>query len=174
MITTERLTLRTATQADAAFIAREISNPQVQQWLTAPPHPYTLENAEYYVAHIARDEGFFLIEDAGGPVGFASIRPRREPGEDVRDLGYWLAVDAHGKGYMTEAATAALDWYFAQGEPYATSGWLEGNGASENVLTKLGFAKTGTIEQTYAQFHGREMPNIRVRLDRATWEARRC
>ncbi len=173
MMTTDRLTLRTATLADASFIAREIANPQVQQWLTTPPHPYQLEHAQEFIADLAQQDGYFLIEDCDGPVGFVAIRDPKRWQDSADELGYWLAVGAHGKGYMTEATIAVLDWYFDLGAEFSESGWLEGNGPSENVLTKLGFVKTGVIENTYAHFHGKKMRTIRVRLTRDAWMSRK-
>lgn len=172
MITTDRLTLRTAIAADAGFIAREISNPNVQRWLTSPPYPYTLQDAQGFIENLCSQDGYFLIEDDTGPAGFISIRDSKRWADSSDEMGYWLAEAAHGKGYMTEAATAVLDWYFDQGADFAESGWLEGNGPSENVLTKLGFTRTGLVEMTYAHFHRQDMRNIRVRLNRDDWRAK--
>lgn len=153
-IQTNRLTLRPLRAEDAPWIAREIANPKVQRWLTSPPHPYTLEHAHQFLAAKANRGDHRAILAGDQPVGVVTLD---------EDLGYWLAEPAWGRGYMTEAAGALLDWHFAQGGDAVESGWVTGNAGSARVLDKLGFWPTET-HQTYSQFYGRKVPVERVTL----------
>ena len=86
---------------------------------------------------------FSLIEKASGRwVGRAGPWfPEEWPGTEV---GWTLARAAWGKGYATEAATAAMDWAFD------TLGWPEvihsidpANVASQHVAMRLGSTRRG-------------------------------
>ncbi|MEM8728579.1 MAG: GNAT family N-acetyltransferase [Pseudomonadota bacterium] len=157
MITTSRLVLRPLETADADWIAREISNPNVQQWLTSPPHPYRLSDAEDFLHSFAQRPSHRAILFAGAPVGMVTLT-----GEGTPDLGYWLGEAAWGKGVMTEAAGALLDWHDTSGGGEVESGWIRGNSGSEGVLCKLGFEGDGTARQ-YSAFYDREVEVRRVR-----------
>lgn len=61
-----------------------------------------------------------------------------------RSTGYWAAVAFHGKGYATEACNAVLRYAFnAVGVKEMHICHYEGNGPSERVIRKLGFAENG-------------------------------
>jgi RimJ/RimL family protein N-acetyltransferase len=64
--------------------------------------------------------------------------------EATRDIGYWLGAPHRGRGYMTEAATAVVDWLFGLGRRSVTWECVPGNGASAAVARTLGFTFTGT------------------------------
>lgn len=170
MLRTSRLTLRPLQAGDAPWIAREISDPEVQRWLTSPPHPYRLADARTFLAGFSGRDWCCAIEFEDAPRGVISIARACEfvatrPAEP--ELGYWLARDAWGQGLMTEAASALVARYFATaGAAEIHSGWIEGNGGSQRVLDKLGARRTGRTERRHAGFLGREVPVIRVRLDR--------
>ncbi len=176
MITTERLTLRALQGSDAGWIAREVSNPAVQRWLTSPPHPYRLADAEGFIAKYAANPWFRVIQADGAAVGVVSVGNAAEmdPQRAAADeLGYWLCVDAHGHGYMTEAAGAMVDAFFRSGAKEIESGWVDGNEASENVLRKLGFARTGVVVQRRVNYLNKELPIVRVHLPRDVWHRNR-
>lgn len=60
------------------------------------------------------------------------------------EVGYGLEEFARGKGYMTEALTAILEWAFSQKDVYIVEAETEpDNGASQRVLEKNGFAPCG-------------------------------
>lgn len=172
---TKRLSLRCVTPEDAQWLAQEIAQPQVHRWLTEVPHPYTVEDAEWFVAQNVDNPWFRIIEAQGQRCGSVStdghtLEDGLAPG--LHTLGFWLATSAHGQGYMTEAAGALVDAAFNAGASAVDSGWIEGNDASENVLTKLGFTRTGEVRETLVRFYAETRPVIRVRLTRDDWAAR--
>jgi RimJ/RimL family protein N-acetyltransferase len=58
--------------------------------------------------------GYWVIEDKAtgrfvGEVGFADYkRDMESPVKEAPEIGWVLAADAHGSGYATEAARAAI------------------------------------------------------------------
>lgn len=159
MLETKRLVLRPLVAGDAGWITDHIRHPEVQRWLTSPPHPYRLQHAEEFLTEHAGVEGVCAILRQGNPLGLVTLTVR----DSVPDLGYWLRIDAWGQGVMTEAANTLLAWHDRTVGTPVESGWIEGNEASENVLTKLGFERTGARVKILSHFHGREVPVIRVR-----------
>ena len=134
-LTTSRLTLRPLDAGDVQAIIYGINDIEISKWLTVVPHPYTEQDALYFMNTIIPSaEGVHYAIDAGeGLIGVIGIDPR---------LGYWLRRDAHGHGYMTEAARAVISTYFAETDMPLGSGYFLGNTASRNVLWKLGFCET--------------------------------
>ena len=82
-------------------------------------------------------EGKFL-----GRIGLSEIDQRGRSAE----LGYWLDVDAHGRGLMTEAVKLILGLALAGGRQMRIEAYTDvDNGASQRVLMKCGFRQTGRI-----------------------------
>lgn len=166
----DRLVLRHLQPEDADWIAREIANPAVQQWLTSPPHPYQISDAHTFIAARAQDPWYRVICADGGGLGVISLT---DHDQSPAELGFWLSEAAWGKRYMTESATALLDRYFAEGHSAVTSGWIVGNAASQNVLTKLGFEATGQ-KSARSEFHDRDVTVDKVRLTATRWQTLRA
>jgi len=159
ILETQRLTLRPITLFDAADINVAMNHPDVPGWLTAVPHPYTLKDAEDFIRDIAQDPDHWAIDGGTGLIGVISIRS---------ELGYWLNADHHGKGFMSEAARAAVAYHFGLTDADLISGYHLGNAASCNVLTKLGFVNTGLKEQIKVAT-GKPVTIQRMVLTKDTW-----
>lgn len=155
-IATDRLVLRRPGFQDAARIADLINDFDVSRMLTRVPHPYALANAEDFIAHVAANqqpgEQALLVEHRDmGPIGMVGFHAQAEPpaaGFRVDpELGYWLGRTFWGRGFATEAVSAALSW--AQdglGLRAAASGHFADNPASGRVLAKAGFLYTGEVQ----------------------------
>jgi len=165
-IRTGRLLLRPVTSEDLPVIARLIGDFEVARMLSLVPHPYALEDARAWHGQNAgqteNGERAFAIDKDDGLIGVVSVgRPVEEP-----DLGYWLARNCWGQGYMTEAGRAALAWLFEATETATVmSGALVENPASLNVLKKLGFEEAGPY-LIPVRARGEELPGTRVKLRR--------
>lgn len=99
------------------------------------------------------DYGLFVVEERAtgrmiGEVGLADFR--RGLGSDFDgcpEFAWMLASDAHGKGYATEAARAALAWMEGRFAPPRTVCIIDSaNVASLRVASKLGFKAYGEAE----------------------------
>lgn len=69
-----------------------------------------------------------------------------------RETGYWVAKPFLGQGYATEAAQATLRYGFETlGIQNFFINHFEGNHASQRIIEKLGFRKTGVLEKEHAR-----------------------
>ena len=67
-------------------------------------------------------------------------------GSGAAEIGYGIAEDYQGRGYATEAVTAASDWAFAQNMISSVTAEVDrDNLVSVSVLKKSGFEWTGQI-----------------------------
>lgn len=115
MLNTTRLRLRPVSAPDAEFLLAHWSLPRVRRWLWDNRLP-TRDEVDGIIAAstaswTAAGYGFWIIEPIGehvriGVVGFREAS--WEPG--VCELVYSLDPAWWGKGIVTEAARAALDW----------------------------------------------------------------
>ena len=161
-IRTARLRLRPLTPLDAEPLRAAIDDFEVARWLSAVPHPYTLDNALWFIGHVADgDEPVWVIDD-GALAGIMGLGA---------EFGYWIARDRWGRGYATEAGRAVLRWHFGAGPgDDVVAGHFVENAASARVLEKLGFQPTG-LRTTPCQARGADMDSRAMRLTRAGWEA---
>lgn len=165
ILTTGRLILRPPVAEDAQAIADILNDWEVTKWLTMVPFPYALADAQEFLTHLFAGEcrNYWLIEAEGKVIGAISLRP---------DLGFFLTPEAHGRGYMTEAARAVLGWHFAKSGEDALSGYHVGNAASARVQEKLGFHKTLEVMHNVVST-GKEVVVVRTALTRERWDALR-
>ena len=142
---TPRFILRQPQVGDAEAIARYLNDFEVAGKLARVPFPYHLSDARAWLRtrlpNLPLEETNFAIDlsDSGmvGQVGF-------HRGPDGPIIGYWLGRPYWGRGIMTEAVTASLDWLFSASDtPAVYSGVFHFNAASLAIQTKLGFTQTG-------------------------------
>ncbi len=92
----------------------------------------------------------------------------------VRDwgLGYNLHPDHWGKGYISEAAVAAINHHFTitKADTIPATAWAD-NLISQHVLKKLGFVECGRGSEV-AKARGVETGFIDFTLTREAWSAR--
>lgn len=161
---TERLTLRAPIASDADMITRALSDFGVTKWLAQVPFPYSDGMAQDWLARSEnRWPELAMVTHNDVAIGCVDTKGG--------SIGYWLARDAWGQGFMTEAATAMRDHFFQNSDASVlNSGYFKGNAASEGVLRKMGFDAT---EETtmYNVAQAKDLPHINMALSRATWEA---
>ncbi|MEO1640618.1 MAG: GNAT family N-acetyltransferase [Pseudomonadota bacterium] len=160
---TARLLLRALRPSDAPAITAALNNYEVSKWLTMVPYPYTLADAEWFIAENAKGRFRARLIWAGdrlvGTIGLEN------------ELGYWLAQDAWGQGYATEAAQAVLAHHFASTDAdLVNSSHFVENTASRNVLTKLGFVDVGAHVH-FSNARQADVPGRSMQLTRKGWEA---
>lgn len=140
ILITPRLTIRPLLEVDADAFVAHLNDPKVTCNLNPLPKPYRVEDANAFLKSVDSDEnqrGYVIArERAIGIILFKNY----DAATKTAHLGYWLASNHHGKGYMSEALNAMLDKLFAEGWlDTVESDVFEGNQASENVQRKLGF-----------------------------------
>ncbi|MCP3970312.1 MAG: GNAT family N-acetyltransferase [Rhodobacteraceae bacterium] len=166
LIETDRLKMRPPRAADAGWMAAEIAQPEVQHMLTSPPHPYRPSHAKEWIAGTIGLGGHFVIE-TDEPVGVVTLLRHLPAGE----LGYWLARDHWGNGYMTEAAGAVLADHFERSADTVPSGHITDNSGSANVLTKLGFREAGNTT-VFCHYRGCDVNVQQMQLTARQWANR--
>ena len=162
---TPRLRLRPQVEADIPAIIEGLNDWEVARWLTVVPYPYSRTDADEWIARQAPpvpDCAHFAIDAGAGLIGVVTLDT---------ELGYWLDRSAHGRGYMTEACVALLEWHFsARPHNVVHSGYHAGNAASASVQHKLGFVETGKRGMRFVRSQQREVEHIDTSLTRAQFE----
>lgn len=166
MIVTDRLVLRHPVERDLPAIAAICGDWNVARRLARVPHPYEIEDARFFLDHVVPGEWVWALTLPEADVLFGTIGLLPNDRGDAAELGYWIAADAWGRGYATEAATTIIRFAFdTLGMSHLTSGYAVDNPASGRVLTKLGFRETGRKMQPCLAA-GTDMPSVRMLLDR--------
>jgi RimJ/RimL family protein N-acetyltransferase len=173
---TARLVLRALAESDATAVAASAGDRRVARYLVQVPSPYPLALARRWVtSRIAwwREGGGLTLAIAArarpaGLIGTVALRRVAHRAE----LGYWLAYDAWGRGYATEAAAALVELGFADlGLDRIYAQVLEGNEPSVRVLGKLGFVHEGT-KRRHARKGRRQLDVAFYAMLRPEWEQR--
>lgn len=153
LIETARLKLRPLTYTDAQDIYEIFSDKQVMQFYDLLPFE-SIERAKEQINFFT--EGFEkkrmirwgieLKENVKliGTCGFFAFN------EDAlkAELGYELNSSYQGKGLMSEAVTAVLDFLFDNSSVNRVEAYIEPqNTSSQKLAEKLGFTKEGTLRQ---------------------------
>lgn len=150
-IKTERLILRKPCMDDApAVFAGWVQDPDVTKQLTWRPHEnieMTKSVLEKTIAAWEQDFRFpFVIADKNTNqlVGMIEIRMEGHQAE----LGYVLAKVVWGKGYMTEAVQALINWAFRQPTIYRVYATTSvDNVGSQRVMEKAGMLREGLLKK---------------------------
>ncbi|BDZ45833.1 GNAT family N-acetyltransferase [Naasia aerilata] len=144
VLRTDRLVLDQPLEEDVDDIVRYCQDPLFERYLTVP-WPYGRADAESFVREFVpqgwmdgRECTWALrLRDEGALLGVVAFRSERS------DLGYWLGAPFRGRGYMSEAVAAVVDFAFQSGVPLVRWECLVGNTASATLARKAGFAFTG-------------------------------
>ncbi len=163
---TPRLLLRPGFPEDAPALAGAISDKAVVMNLAVVPWPYTLRDAEAFLAS-PRDPvlpSLLIFErTTGAPQLVGSCGLARRASGAV-ELGYWIARSFWGRGYATEACRALLDIARMLGLPSLEGSHFLDNPASGRVLEKLGFESTGLVAPRLSCARGTDVPARLMRL----------
>lgn len=143
-LVTERLRLRPFLVSDGADVERLAGARAIADTTGTIPHPYPVGAGARWVTTHADEwrQGsavrFAIISRANGAL-LGAIGLERSSGGYVADLGYWIAEDAWGKGYATEASGAICAWGFATLHLQRIQAhYLTRNPKSGRVMEKLG------------------------------------
>lgn len=133
-----------------------------------------LANAMAEIGKPDRERFFFAIEERSsgryvGEIGF-TVLERRSAGSRA-DLGYFILPEFRGKGFVTEAGRAVVDFAFGEAGVFKmVTGCLAENGPSERVMRKIGFTKEGALRRQ--QWHeGTWKDRLVYGLLREDWRA---
>jgi RimJ/RimL family protein N-acetyltransferase len=129
---------------------RWATDPAVTRYLVWRPHSDVSE----CVAHIDRcgkaweasTEFVWFIELRASADLIGSIASR--PGGHGVNLGYLLARDSWGEGYMAEALQPVVDWWLTRPDVFRVWATCDvENASSARVLEKAGFEREGVLRR---------------------------
>ena len=173
----ERLILRAFTEQDTDDLYRYAVDPDVGPRAGWKPH----ENREESLAivRVCIEEGIvYAIERESdhrviGSIGLHHDKWRNLT--DVRMIGYVLAQDCWGNGYMTEAVKRLLQFGFEELHLRLMSiSHYTFNKRSRRVIEKCGFAYEGTLRQAFLRYDGIVFDEAVYSLTRDEWLSRQA
>lgn len=161
ILRTERLELSRPVEVDVDAIFAACQDPDIQRYTTIPS-PYERRHAEEFVEKAAADWtagahvtwAIRLGDELVGMIGLYRL-----DGRGGGELGYWVSRSARGRGIVTEASVAVVDWGFAQeGLDLVRIEWhaVVGNVGSARAARTLGFRYEGLRRQALVSPHGRD------------------
>jgi ribosomal-protein-alanine N-acetyltransferase len=152
---TDRLLLREIVPADAGDLFRIFSDAETMEFWSCRPYT-SVQQACELIECMAQDRrcgsalhwGISLKGDSRliGKCGYNEWRKVHRRG----DVSYILARDFWGRGAVTEALSAVLDFGFDQMDLHSIeAGVTPGNVGSTKMLEKLGFQLEGHLRESY-------------------------
>ena len=144
--------LRPLGAADAPSLARHAADDDVWRNLRDRfPHPYTLADAEAYIAAVAgrpRPTSFGIVVD-GEAAGTVTLMLGEDIARHTAEIGYWLGRAFRGRGVITEAVRAATRHAFTElGMHRVFAVPFAHNAASCRVLEKAGYVLEGRMRRS--------------------------
>ena len=154
LLETARLRLRPIRPSDAPAIQRAAADRRIADTMISILHPYPSDEAERYVARqqaeqaAGRSVAFAIEKKAKG--WFCGLIELRDIDREhsLGELSFWLAVDAWGKGFMSEAVHEVVRYGFeGLGLNRLYAYHMLRNPASGRILEKCGFTQEGLLRQ---------------------------
>ena len=155
---TVRLLIRPFQEEDADAFFACCQNPNLGNNAGWAPHKTIEESREILQNVFIGQENIWamILKDAQQLIGSIGIvpDPKRE-NPQVRMLGYWLDEAHWGKGYMTEAVQAILNYGFNELQlSLITANCYPHNKRSQQVLERNGFIYEGVLHQAELTYNG--------------------
>lgn len=181
-IGTRRLVLRPWEERDRDLFFEINSDPEVMEFF---PFRRTREEADAFLDKLLKDqeEGIVFpaleLRDTGQCIGFCGlhvgdVEPHFPPG--TVEIGWRLAKPFWGRGYVTEAALAALDYGFSDLDlPEIVSFAVHDNHRSTAVMERIGMKRDAASDFDYVKIpdtHPRLKRHVCYRITARDWETR--
>ncbi|HWA82966.1 MAG TPA: GNAT family N-acetyltransferase [Fimbriimonadaceae bacterium] len=180
LLTTERLILRIPRRGDEAMMAAFYAKNRAHLQPFSPifgEEIFTVRGwrnrIEATFAEYRNGRGLRLvllpIEDPSRVVGVANFTSITPFPTFLCNLGYSMDDGEQGKGLMTEALRAAIEYVFQEvGLHRIEANYMPRNLASARVLSKLGFAIEGEAKD-YILIDGKWEDHVRTSLTNRAW-----
>ena len=169
---TEKLILRKATLEDTEDLFEYGTDKRTLEHLIWEGHSH-IEQVEAGIKMFYINPGVFVVElkEEGKVIGAMDMRPVWE--HEKMNFGYGLISDYWGKGYMSEALKALVDFCFneLQMNRVECSHYV-GNEGSGRVMEKCGMVKEGVCIQN-SKVKGRFVDEVFYAATKEQWEKRK-
>lgn len=174
-IESERLILRSFTEADTDDLFAYAADPEVGPRAGWKPHESREESRSIIRMFMAEDNVYAIEQKSDhrviGSIGLHKDKWRNLT--DVKMIGYVLAQDCWGKGYMSEAVRRLLQFGFEELNLRMMSiSHYTFNDRSRRVIEQCGFVYEGTLRQTFQRYDGAVFDEAVYSIMRDEWLAR--
>jgi ribosomal-protein-alanine N-acetyltransferase len=176
-IRTKQLVLRQPTMKDVEWYFEFFSRPEIV-WGGGEAAPKNMvvarkEFKEYLVDIYRKRRGFRWIVTLKGdshPIGSLGFYNWDRPRSYQAEIGYDLAMEHWGKGLMTEAMKAVIDFGFEKMELNRIEVYImPRNRRSIRLVKRLGFRREGLLRQRYFDEFGNFTDDILFSMLRDDW-----
>jgi len=172
-IETNRLRLREWTFDDGPELLALAKDPNVGPKAGWKPHESLEESIQIINTVFFAGTTWKIIDKKSGKIiGCIGLEDdKKRPEIKSRELGYWLGRDFWNKGFMTEAAKAAIDYGFDKMELDIISVCTAPeNKRSQKVIDKLGFSYEGTLRKAYRIYDGTDRDVLCYSITKEEWK----
>jgi RimJ/RimL family protein N-acetyltransferase len=144
----DELLIRRSTEGDVAVLAPASRDPAIGPDAGIPPfdeETLRLALREQLPDLVARRIlcTYVVADRRSGDILGGLTLHHVDPTRDVVEVGYWLFVEARGRGIATRVVRAAVEHAFANGIYRVEAHVRVGHTASERVLERAGFRREG-------------------------------
>jgi ribosomal-protein-serine acetyltransferase len=139
--------------AEEMLALTEKNRERLREWFSWLDDTRTVQDLRAFIREslmvFASDEGFYAgIWHQGRLVGCIDCMTIDRVNHKVA-IGYWLGAEFEGKGLVTRAARALVDWLFQEaGLKRVEIHCATGNRKSRAIAERLGFREEGTHNQS--------------------------
>jgi RimJ/RimL family protein N-acetyltransferase len=146
-LTDDRLVLRPFEPEDAPAVRAACDDPEVARWIHGLPAPYTLADAEWFIAdardRLLRNERARLaVTDPASGELLGSVSLDLFADRETAEMGYWVKREARRRGVALGAARLIIAWAFGQlGVERLELLTYPGNAVSQALAARLGFTR---------------------------------
>lgn len=174
-IQTEHLILRPFAESDLDDFFDCCSNPNLGHNAGWKPHETREESKEALQSVFMNQEGIWAIElkETNHIIGSVGIipDPKRE-NPTSRMLGYWLKETHWGKGLMSEAISAILEYGFTTlNLNLISANCYPSNIRSRRLLTRKNFLYEGILHEAEQTYDGRIYDHLCFYLNKHNYQA---
>jgi len=141
------ITLRDYYQSDVERLIELANNENVARYLTGTfPHPYTRDDANWWISTGCKGGFVKVIERDGVFVGSVGVTPRANVHRYSGIIGYWLGEAYWGQGIASVALSQLTEMVFADSDLVRLSASVYSpNKPSMRVLEKSGYSHEATL-----------------------------
>ena len=154
-IETPRLSLRPITEGDAAEMIALLTDDEIKQTYMIPDLPERDQQVKMFKRFcdlsVSEEHFVYGICKENEVIGFINDV---EIGDDFVELGYVISPEYKGRGYATEALSAAIEEIFASGIECVKTGAFEENKASIRVMEKCSMTRTDQVD--FIEYRGKK------------------
>lgn len=172
LLETDRLILRPFEKTDLEDFYEYAKSPNVGPNAGWPPHDNVEGSEKILTTLIEEDEVLAIVWKESNKV-IGSIGLHKDPvrsAQDVKMLGYVLSEDYWGKGIVTEASKAVINYAFQELGVFIISiHHYPFNQRSKRVIEKCGFTYEGTLRHASTIYNGNTYDTVCYSMTKEDW-----